>query len=286
MEKDRAVLLWKNIQDEIFSAQKKVDYKFKSCTDFKQFYNFLKFNADSLNVIDIELFDIKFLQYGKIIKTTLIIPENGRLYCESAYYPLSKKYFGKLRIAISNKFSISNHYMERLIERKNITKTGEVKNFIKEYFKKMDESNFRYEVGGLDISTEFIIVSRDSVSFCDLEIDSTQHCETVMKTIITENEFTIINKKMVTYILDKTNSEVCFLATHTIPKTTIEADNVIEDTKKRTSGTPYSWEEIEMYKNIPSSSFKSDKKLIKAFVDYLGKYDPNSSKYQKHLINT
>ncbi|TNZ97632.1 hypothetical protein CGK35_25535, partial [Vibrio parahaemolyticus] len=71
--------------------------------------NFLKFNADSLNVIDIELFDIKFLQYGKIIKTTLIIPENGRLYCESAYYPLSKKYFGKLRIAISNKFSISNH---------------------------------------------------------------------------------------------------------------------------------------------------------------------------------
>lgn len=106
-----------------------------------------------------------------------------------------KKYFGKLRIAISNKFSISNHYMERLIERKNITTTDEVKNFIKEYFNKMDESNFRYEVGGLDISTEFIIVSRDSVSFCDLEIDSTQHCETVMKTIITENEFTTINKK-------------------------------------------------------------------------------------------
>ncbi len=288
MDKNKAVLLWKDIQEELIVAQKKVDNKFRECSDYKEFYNFLKLNVNNLNLVDVEFFDIKFKHYGKIIKTTLLIPEHGRLYFEVAYYPLSKKYFKKLRVSISNKFSVSNHYMERLIERKGVDSISKVKGFIVNNFKKMDESNFIKNIGGLDISTEFIVLNTDSVSFCDLEINDDKVCEAVMKTIITENELTAINKKMIGYILEKTESETCLLATHAIPKTEIEADNVIEGTRKRTSGLLGSWEEVEMYKNISSSpsSFSHEQQFIKAFVDYLGRYDPNSTKYQKYLINT
>lgn len=285
MTTNQAKTIWNNIQNDLLASQDKVNKKLRSYKDPQTFYKFLESNIDSLNIIEVDFLNYKFNHYGKIIKTALIIPEKGKLYLEVAYYPLSKKYFRKLRISISNKFSISNHYMERLIERKRLTSLQEVKQEISEGFKKMDASPFTKEIGGLDISTGFIILNRDSVSFCDLEIDDHNTCEAVMKTIITEKELTIKKKEIIDYILNVTKSETCFLATYDIPSNTAEADNIIEDTRKRTSGLPISYEEVEIYKKMEKAGKSSDKAYIKAFVDYLGKYDPNSPKYEKHLTS-
>lgn len=285
MKTHQAKVIWKKVQDDLIASQDKVNTKLKSCKDSQAFHKFLVSNVDTLNVIDIDFLDYKFGHYGKLIKTVLIIPEKGRLYLECAYYPLSKKYFRKLRIAISNKFSISNHYMERLIERKSLTSLKEVKKEISDCFEKMDASNFTKEIGGLDISTAFIILNRDSVLFCDLEIDENHICEAVMKTVITGNELTRKKKEMINYILNATESESCFLAAYDIPKTSIEADNIIEDTRKRTSGSSLSWEEQEIYKNMGKRKFYSEKNYLKGFIDYLGKYDPYSPKYDKKLTS-
>lgn len=232
MTPEQAKVIWKELQDELNISQDKINNQLRSARGYLPLLRFLENNCKKLNIFDVQFLDVKFGHYGKLIKTQLIIPENGRLYLETAYYPTAKKYFGKLRIAISNLTVFSNHYMERLIERKNITSVGELKDEIIEGLNSVDRSNLTQETGGLDITTEFILVYRDSVSFCDCEIDDNNECVAVRKTIITDNEFTKKQKEIVDYILDRIGSDACFLATSSIPNSTLEADNVIEGTKK------------------------------------------------------
>ncbi|MEW6997469.1 hypothetical protein AADZ86_07180 [Colwelliaceae bacterium BS250] len=278
MKSHEAKAIWKNLQQNLVIAQDKINLKFKRTQEYPTFLKFLKSNIDVLNIVNLKLMDSKFGHYGKLIQTQLIIPENGRLYLETAYYPLSKKYFGKKRLSISNKFEYSKHYMERLIERKNITSILDIKNELVDSLEKLGNSNFTQQIGGLDLSTAFIILHKGSVSFCDLEIDEDQTAMAVMKTIITDKELSNNKKEMIDYILNATKSDSCFLATYDIPETFVEADNVIEDTKKRTNGIAISWEEQEIRKMMGNGSFNSEKKALKAFVSYLEAYDTDSAK--------
>jgi len=283
MKYQQAKVIWKELQQELITSQDKVNHKLKISKSHPSFLKYLESNFDYLNVMDVVCLDCKFGHYGKLIRTQLIIPENGRLYFEVAYYPLAKRYFGKVRISISNRFVFSNHYMERLIERKNIASIQGIKKEILDGFKKLDNSNFTQEIGGLDMSTGFILIHRNSVSFCDLEIDGNNVAKAVMKTVITDNELNGNKKEIIDYILNVTKSDSCFLATYEIPKTIVEADDIIEDTKRRTSGLAVSWMENEIQKKIVKDSSNSEKKYLKAFVALLEAYDINSPRYEKYL---
>jgi hypothetical protein len=283
MKYQQAKVIWKELQQELITSQDKVNHKLKISKSHPSFLKYLESNFDYLNIMDVVCLDCKFGHYGKLIRTQLIIPENGRLYFEVAYYPLAKRYFGKVRISISNRFVFSNHYMERLIERKNIASIQGIKKEILDGFKKLDNSNFTQEIGGLDMSTGFILIHRNSVSFCDLEIDGNNVAKAVMKTVITDNELNGNKKEIIDYILNVTKSDSCFLATYEIPKTIVEADDIIEDTKRRTSGLAVSWMENEIQKKIVKDSSNSEKKYLKAFVALLEAYDINSPRYEKYL---
>jgi hypothetical protein len=282
MKSHQAKTIWKELQQELITSQDKVNWKLKASKENSVFLKFLEANFDDLNILDVDYINFKFGHYGKLITTQLIIPKNGRLYFEKAYYPLAKKYFGKLRLSISNRFVFSKHYMERLIERKNITSIQDIKKEISDSFKKLDDSNFTKEIGGLDISTGFILLFRDSVSFCDLEIDDNNIAEAVMKTVITENELKGNQKEIIDYILNVTKTDSCFLATYDIPRSIGEADKIIEDTKKRTSGLAINWMEHEIQKTVVKGSYNSDKKYLKAFIGLLENYDPNSPKFKNY----
>ena len=282
MKSHQAKEIWKELQQELIVSQDKVNWKLKTSKDNMALFKFLESNIEDLNILDVNFINFKFGHYGKLITTQLIFPENGRLYFEKAYYPLAKKYYGKLRLSISNRFVFSKHYMERLIERKNITSIQGIKKEISDSFQKLDNSNFTKEIGGLDISTGFILLYRDSVSFCDLEIGDNNISEAVMKTVIAENELKENQKIIINYILDVTKSDSCFLAAYDIPRTKGEADNLIEDTKKRTSGLAINWMEHEIQKNVAKGSYNRDKKYLKAFVGLLENYDPNSPKFKNY----
>ena len=280
MASEQAKVVLKRIQEELALCQDKVDSRLRGCRDSRSFYDYLKANKDGLNIIDVEFIDIKCGHYGRLIKTVLMIPYDGRLFVETAYYPLSKTYFRKKRIAISNKFAISNHYMERLIERKSLDSVQTIKAAIDSFFHSFDTSRFVQEFGGLDISTAFILIRPYEVSFCDLEYGDDYACEAVMKTILTENELSTKKKAMIDYILSALNTESCFLATFDLPCTFSEADRIIEDTRIRTAGGGITFEEKQYFSHLGASKFNIEKKSIKAFVKYLETYDPNSKHYQ------
>ncbi len=274
-----AKVIWKDIQKGLEISQNKINLKLMQTQEPSIFYKFLESNIDVLNIIHLSLLDFKFGHYGKLIQTLLIVPENGRLYLETAYYPLSKNHFGHKRISISNKYEYTKHYMERLIERKKITSILEIKNELLVSLKKLGSSNFTRKVGGIDVSTAFIILHKNSVSFGALEIGD-NISTAVMKTIITDNELSKNKKEMIKYILNATKSDSCLLVAFDIPKTFVEADNVIEDTKKRTNGITGDWEFMTVFKNMGRGSSYREKKVLKEFVSHLETYDPDSPKFK------
>ncbi|WP_419533534.1 hypothetical protein [Endozoicomonas sp.] len=271
---------WKSIQSELISAQDKINRKFLISKNHQEFLRFLRNDIEKLNILKVDFLDQNYSRYGKIITTKTIIPENGRLYFETVYYPLSKKCFRMKRIAILNGFVYSKHYMERLIERKSTNSMKKIKEEILERFIEIENYKFTQEIGGLDISNDFILVYKNSISFCVLEIQDNDIFEAVMKTVITENELTSNQRMMIDYILGKTNSDSCFLAAYDMPRTFNEADNVIEDTKKRTSGSKRGYVGDKIHEKVGDAKFKRDKKVIKAFANYLEAYDPESPKFQ------
>lgn len=280
LNSNEAKIIWKKIQEDLLVAQEKINLKFQTTSDPLAFLKFIESNLNVLNILDITYFDIKFGHYGKILKTQLLFPENGRLYLETAYYPLAKKYFGKRRIAISNKTVFANHYMQRLIQRNNISSIVDIKNALTDSLENFNESEFTKKMGGFDVSTAFINLHKDSISFGDLEIDDDKTCMAVMKTVLTANEISKKKQEMIDYILEKTQSKSCSLPTFDLPQTFVEADNIIEDTKNCTSGSPISWEEQEIMNNMQKGKFNKGKE-INAFVCYLETYDVNSHKCKR-----
>ena len=263
--------IWNNFQKELQESQKRVDTKLKLAESSADFLKYLKNNSNKLNILDVIYTKEKYKQYGKLIITPLIFTENGRLYMETAYYPLSTSYFSMMRLSISDKIEFSRHYMERLIERKNIISIKELKHEIGKRNKLWKESNWAKDLGGLDVSTAFILVYRDSVSFCDFE-SSNIACVGVFKTFLPYEDLSRRKKEIVDYILNKVGSEACFLATHDLPDSINEADNIIESTRVRTHGPI---EDALIY-DVTSNKFKQNKKSLKNFVDYLETYDPTS----------
>ncbi|MBE0362108.1 hypothetical protein PULV_a3907 [Pseudoalteromonas ulvae UL12] len=269
---------WLKLQEELLAAQQKVNFKFRNAVDHKTFLNFLTNNINNLNIIDVEFFDAKIPPYGKLIRTTLIIPEGERLYLETAYYPLARTYFRRNRIAISNKFAYSKHFMERLIERKGIDDMEGIKREIIETLKELERSAFTQEHGALMVETDFIIINSQSIYCCFLEHRDFGEVEAIVKTIIPRASLSKKKDEVAQYILDSFGSDSCSLATQGLPDTKMEADKVISNNKNRMSGDLPSVEELEFRKNLCSGSFKVDKKFNKALGKYLATYDQTSAK--------
>ncbi|PSV98969.1 hypothetical protein [Photobacterium lipolyticum] len=280
MTAEQSKLIWKELQGKLQNSQERVNNQLCSAKDSSTFLSYLTRNKSDLNIFDAMFVDVKCKHYGKLIITPLLFVENGRVYVETAYYPTSKKQFKNLRISISNYMVFSNHYMERLIERKGISTIQDLKLNIYDRLTTVDDSNLTKEIGGLDITTEFILIFRDSVSFCDCEFGDNQECVVVAKTIVTVNQLSLKQKEIIEYILNKIGSDGCFLATSSIPNSVLEANNVIEATKNRTSGIYETWMEKEITNNMTKGDYKYEKKWIKSFVNYLEGYDPTSPKYK------
>lgn len=267
---------WLKLQQELLLAQEKVNSKYKTAVDHKTFLNFLTSNQNNLNIIDVYFYDFKVQPYGKTIRTTLIIPEEGRLYLETAYYPLAKEYFRMHRIAISNKFTFSKHFMERLIERKGINDICEIKREINETLQELERSRFFKEHGGLMVETDYILINSKSIYFGFFGFHELGWVENIVKTIIPRNSLTKNKNEMAEYILEALDTDSCVLATADIPKTKIEADNVIANNKDRMSGDLPSAEEVFFRENLCCGKFKADKKIKRALGRYLASYDRTS----------
>lgn len=118
--------------------------------------------------------------------------------------------------------------MERLIERKNITTLTELKNEITTRKNMFDATCFTRTEGGLNIDTEYLIVYRDMVVFCNSELCN-GIAKSVRKTLITDKEFKGEQANIIDYVLNKFGTDACLLTTHEIPKTLAQAKNVIEE---------------------------------------------------------
>jgi hypothetical protein len=268
---DKSQKIWRTLQKELQESQSRVDTMFKSALNSADFLKYLKNNKNKLNILDIKHIKIRFKQYGKLIITPVIIADKGRLYMETSYYPLSINYFNNVRISISDKIVFSCHYMERLIERGNITSVKELKHELVKRQKLWKDSNWRKTYGRVDVSTDTIQISRDSVSFCEFEMGE-KKSEAVYKSILFIKDLSKRKKLIIDHMLDKVKSGLCILATHEIPNSINEADNVIELSKVRTDGI------IEDFslKEVRSSNKKQIKKNVNTFTEYLETYDPTS----------
>tara|TARA_Y100000588_G_scaffold43751_1_gene41521 strand:- start:1395 stop:2213 length:819 start_codon:yes stop_codon:yes gene_type:complete len=266
---NEAKAIWQRLQVEINTAHTEVSNRQRSSIRPDSFYNYLCAHHENTNHFRPIRSEVKIGYYGKVIVAELLFAENGFLYTETAYYPTAPFHWGK-RLSVDNIDTYSNHYMERLIERKNITTLTELKNEITTRQNMFDATCFTRTEGGLNIDTEYLIVYRDMVVFCNSELCN-GIAKSVRKTLITDKEFKGEQSNIIDYVLNEFGTDACLLTTHEIPRTLAQAKNVIEDTKQRLSvGSQF---EIITKKPFPTGRH-ADKKFIKQFVKYLEHYDP------------
>lgn len=262
---------WLRLQNEINEAHIEVNSRIVSSKNPGAFYNYLQRHHENLNHFQPYETDVKIGHYGKVIIVQLLFADNGFLFIETAYYPTAPNHWGK-RISVDSIDTYSNHYMERLIERKNISTLQELKTEIITRKELFDNTQFTNTEGGLNIVSEFLIVYRDLVVFCDSELDDNGIAKMVRKSLITNNEFKGNQENIINYILDEFQSDACLLTTYEIPRTINEAKKILEDTKKRLSIR--SQIEIVTKEAIPNG-YRANKKQIKQFTKYLEHYDPS-----------
>ena len=279
MDKITAKRIWKNIYQELLDGQRNVDHRFNYARSEQNFREFITNNQHSLNIIQSTYLNYKCGHYGKILVTRLVFPENDRLYLETSFYPLSKNVFPtKLRISMSDKFVYSKHFMERLIERKNFTTSKAVKKYIKQSFGELSAATLIRGIGAVDVSTAFIIVQGDTVSYGDLEINE-ETGTAVLKTIVSANELYPNQLEIIKFILSETGLKTCLLLAHELPQTKNEASNLIIDTPKFTDDTDFRKVLDVFSKNVSKQNRKPDNKVIKGLVSTLQLYDPTSPEF-------
>ncbi len=270
---------WEKLQADLLEAQDRVNFKFKNLSSPKELFQFFDRNKSKLNILDVSYYKaMSTPKFGRLIITKLIVPENGRLYLETAYYPTSKMHYGRTRIAINDLEVYSKHYMERMIERAGVKTVQDLKKWISNEWELLVDFKKRYPIGGIDVETENLIICRDYVAFCDVEREDTVNplievpvVKNIRKTLITKNEFTPSQKEIINYILDKLGTDACYLTATEVPRNKKTADNVIESTLKRTS--EYKGSALQFYIENEVSKGKNTERLAKkALEKYLESY--------------
>ncbi|HIF5567180.1 TPA: hypothetical protein ACX3DA_004571 [Vibrio parahaemolyticus] len=273
MPTDFAAKKWKEIQQEIQYSHETISQRLILAPTPESFATFLKAQEANSNHLSLKYIDKKIGIYGKMYTGQCLFVENGHLYIDNIWYPLSKQRFGT-RIAVDAIDTYSSHYVEQLIDRKGINTLTELKLEIAEQFKQYNSSGFAEQYGMMDVDSDFLVIYRDMVVFNYGETDENNTARVMRKSFITKNEFKGNQKEIIDFILNKLGVEACILTTYAIPRTFNEANNAIEDTLKRVRDFKTQIE-IVTGSSIKHEGFKAEKKQIRQIVKYLSKYDPN-----------
>lgn len=271
MTRSEAQKIWKRLQTEIQTANEQVLYRAVSSASPSAFLNFLERHHEKLNYWQPEFSTFKAGQYGKVIAAKAMIAENGFLYLETVYYPTSPQRFGDF-FSIDCIDTYSNHYVERLIERKNIHTLKALKNEITHQDNRIKNSDFLKDFGCVDLTSDYLLIFRDMVVFGYGEISDRNVAKLIRKSLITENEFKGNQQEIINFVLDEFGKEACLLTTHELPRNLSEAKNVIQDTLQRLRVVDP--EERILGKEFKMDQYKQDKKMAKQFTRYLEKFDP------------
>lgn len=266
--------LWATWSKQINDAQREVTKRLFSSNP-TTFFNFLDRHHARLNCYKPYQTELKVGYYGKVIIYDLLFVEDGRLYTEKAHYPTSTKSWGN-RISVDNQVMYTKHYMERLIERKNIETFEALKAELRTDYLNVNQSDFISKFGRLDIDTDHIIVQRDQVSFCDYQTMENDVGGILRKSLITADDFKGRQSEVVNHILDKLDVTCAVITTHEIPRSIAEANNAIEDTLKRVTTSGY-WGDKFFNESQSTSADKKkfNKQAHKQLFNFLQAYDPH-----------
>jgi hypothetical protein len=285
LPENEAKRIWKKLQVEIMTGHQEVSTRLIQSTTPEAFYNYLNRHHARTNHFEPERSVKPIPVYGKVIECLLLYVENSRLFFDMAYYPTTAERFGE-RIAIENDDPCSSHYMERLIQRKNITSLQALKQELTLQRKKIRDARFNELVGQIDVTTDYLLLFPDTI-ICGYgeKCDDGKH-RIIRKTIITQAEFKPQQQEIIDYILNEFETRTCLLATNTLPLTINEAKNVIEDTRKRLAiPVPKSYNHSD--KKLTTLALKKQKKkLAEQKSAMIQHYDPvfNSAMERENLI--
>ncbi|SHO59076.1 hypothetical protein [Vibrio quintilis] len=263
--------IWQRLQDEILGAHHQVNKRLCESQTPQAFLNYLSRHHLRTNHFEPVVTSCKLGQYGKTIVVGLLFVENGFLYPETAYYPMSLQRFGT-RISVDAADSYSSHYMERLIQRKEVTTLEALKKEVIYQRDRYSSAGFSENLGKLNVDTDFLVIFPDAIICCYGEENDEGIAKVVRKTLITQDDFIGNQQKIIDYILKQFGRDACILATHALPRSVKEAQNAVEDTLKRISVVNHVEKIIE--EPLRCTGFKSDKKLKKQFIKYLEHFDP------------
>lgn len=184
----------------------------------------------------------KIKYYGKVIFSVLVHAENGKMYFEKVYYPLSKGAFRR-RISVDMGIELSKHCVERFIERWQIDSLDRLQNDVLEHLVKPVVMHGANEnTGSFDLTTAGMLLTRESLFPVDID---TEKNVTSFITVMSHKELSRKKQDMIHYILNKVDCNELLLACSELPKSTIEADRVIESTKLRQTPPMPFWETDE-----------------------------------------
>lgn len=276
MQVKKAKELWDIWSQQLVDARKEVEDRLLSSTP-ESFYNYLSRHHHRLHCYEPSMSELKVGYYGKLIIVDLLYVESGRIFFEKVHYPTSPKYW-KIPIAVDNQTMFTKHYVERLIQRKNIETLADLKTSLILDFFYINNSEFVEKVGRLDIACDHLIIQRDCVVFCDYQIqDGGLYGGSLRKSLITNREFKGNQQEIVDYILQTLDVSVAILATQEIPRTVEEASKVIEDTYKRTTNEDR-WIDNCFGTDDIKNKVKRNKLYHKYLFEFLQDYDPTKTK--------
>lgn len=264
--------LWKTLQQEILACHKELITKLQERKNLDNYYNYLKKRQSELHISGLCRSSFKVGHFGKIISFRLMFVENGRIYNDLIFIPTAKGVSTRL-ISVDTMDTYSKHYVERLIERKDIQSIVDLKEEINIRRASFPQSKFYEKYGALDISGASVAITTEMIQFSEIEILDTQEGKLIHKSCLMREQLSKRKKEVVDFILAEMDCTLVVLARRNLPVDIEEASQSILSTKQHLTHELLRTDILDLASFINFEDFKDKPVLIKGLSKTINYYE-------------